>query len=115
MLSFLYHHRIPFTDSDNILSSRPPTQDEAAALFQIPQSTISDWSKNEDRILATKVGGRSLRLVDVCRWPELEVAVNAEFVVDQEAGRAVRKGWFWRISMRNFLIVYPACNRFPPV
>jgi len=30
--------------------------------------------------------------MDVCRWSELEVAVNAEFVVEWEAGRAVRIG-----------------------
>ena len=108
LLSFLYHHMIPFTNSNNTLSSWPPTQDEVAALFQIPQSTIRNWSKYEGWILATKVGGRSLILVDMCRWPELKVAVNAEFMVEQEAGGAVRIGWFRRTLMRNLLIVYPA-------
>ncbi|RPB04720.1 hypothetical protein L873DRAFT_1928813 [Choiromyces venosus 120613-1] len=55
--------------------------------------------RNQDSIVETKEEGRSLRIVEMSCWPELKVAVNVEFVVEREAGRAVRRDSIDRIPL----------------
>jgi hypothetical protein len=61
VLVFLHHHRIQCEDG----SFRSPTQKEAASIFKIPQQTISNWVRNEQRIVEGKAGSKRTRDVSL--------------------------------------------------
>jgi len=47
VLVFLSHHQIPLLRPGQY---RSPTQREAAELYKIPQGTVSDWVRSQQRI-----------------------------------------------------------------
>jgi len=87
-------------------SSRAPLQDEAAALFQIPQTTISGWLRSSEKILHSSKGERCIKNSVPGRWPEMEAVLHERFLEDREAGRAVRRGWFRRTATQLFQSLY---------
>ena len=78
VLGFLTHHSIPvragYRGPQTEPGYRRPTQSEAAALFKIPQRTISGWWNNAARIVAGGSAAQvsTYRTTVICRWPELE-------------------------------------------
>ena len=111
VLKFLSDHRVPCALPSE---SRSPSQDEAALHFQIPQTTISGWVRNSDRILEARKGERIVKKAVTSHWPEMEEKLNQRFLEERDAGRAVRRGWFRRISGQIFKRVYlNASQGFP--
>ena len=87
-------------------SSRAPSQDEAAAFFQIPQTTISGWLRKSEKIVHSSKGARCIKNTGSGRWPEMEAALHRRFLEEREAERAVRRGWFRRMATKLFQSLY---------
>jgi len=93
-------------------ASRAPLQDEAAALFQIPQTTISGWLRSSEKILHSSKGERCIKNSVPGRWPEMEAVLHQRFLEEREAGRAVRHGWFRRTATQLFQLLYGPGGEF---
>lgn len=109
-LVFLYHHRIPLASG----KLRAPTQAEASLLFGVPQRTLSDWVKKQDRIelVARSSSLRSLPSTasKICKWPELERRLYCLFLECRENGQAIRRGWFRLHSDEIFRDLFPSAT-----
>ena len=101
----MIHHRVICNTTQEY---RPPNQIEAASYFKIPQSTISDWYCNQEKIQGMRGGHyRADNIIWHCSWPEMEAQLFQAFVQCREKGKFVRRGWFRRQSKQTFISVYP--------
>ncbi|CAG9942603.1 unnamed protein product [Clonostachys rosea f. rosea IK726] len=73
VLMFLHHHRVFVRRVKSPDYYRPPSQQEAADFFQIPQRTIGQWVRQKDEIIQGKPPRYSPQ------WPLLEEALMKEF------------------------------------
>jgi len=109
VLVFLNHHQIPLPRPSEY---RSPTQREAAELYKIPQHTISDWVRGQQKIEEIGEGSPvkrngSLACLSRVLWPQLEVELFEDFKRQREAGRTVRQGWFRIQAQFRFREIYP--------
>lgn len=100
VLVFLYHYRIPVfiigrhNEAHN-WRSRPPTQQEASEIYQVPQRTISDWVRKRKAIESNSLTvTRIPHTIVTCQWPELESKLYLLFLERRDQGQAIRTGWF---------------------
>jgi hypothetical protein len=80
VLVYLQHHRI-LCDNGRL---RSPTQTEAARTFRIPQQTISDWVRSEQKIIEGRAGSIRTREVRLSRWPLLEEKLYELFLQERD-------------------------------
>jgi hypothetical protein len=80
VLVYLQHHRI-LCDNGQL---RSPTQTEAARIFRIPQQTISDWVRSEQKIVEGRAGSTRTREVRLSRWPLLEEKLYELFLQERD-------------------------------
>lgn len=83
-----------------------PTQRQAALWFLMPQSTVSDWWKNRDRIFNSQAGSRRVQSTWTCCWPEMEKELFRLFCERRTMGYIVRRWWFRATSIRLFREMY---------
>jgi hypothetical protein len=83
-----------------------PSQRQAALWFLIPQTTISDWWKNRDRIFNSQEGSRRVQKSWTCCWPEMEKELFRLFCERRTMGYIVRRWWFRTTSIRLFRETY---------
>ena len=86
---------------------RPPTNQEVANKFNIPEPNIRKWWQKRVQILNSPGGSRR------CPgggnkpyWPALEKALYTEFVAERNKNRLISRGWFRRTSQRLFRSLY---------
>ncbi|RPA90955.1 DDE-domain-containing protein [Choiromyces venosus 120613-1] len=101
VLVFLEHHQIPLQRPGEY---RRPTQQEASDTYQVPQRTISDWTRKKDKI--EQIGKDS----PVKKAAALEDQLYNDFLERREARRTVRQAWFRIQSQFRFREIYPNVN-----
>ena len=80
-----------------------PTQQQAAAWFLIPLSTINRWWAQKDEILKSQKGSRfNVQRVWTCCWPEMERRLFELFCERRNGGYIVRRYWFQKMSQKLF-------------
>lgn len=106
-LVFLYHHHIPSEFETS--GYQAPSQQEASDIFNIPQQTISDWVKKQDKIEQYGMSSsiRSARTTMICQWPELESELYELFLERRGKGQAIRRAWFQIYADEIFRKLYP--------
>jgi len=95
VLVFLEHYWIPLSREKEFWK---PSQQEAADVYHVPQSTIIDWVQKKKQI---EVAGENALLwaeasesISHCWWPELEAKLYENFLEWRGWGNIVRRGWF---------------------
>lgn len=113
VLVFLFHHRVPYYavgrhDEINSWQYRAPTQKEASEIYRVPQMTISNWVRKQERIESHSTHAvRIPQAVQMCQWPELESKLYNLFIERREQGQSIRTGWFRVHSIWMFRELYP--------
>uniref|UniRef100_A0A0B7KKN3 SAP domain-containing protein n=1 Tax=Bionectria ochroleuca TaxID=29856 RepID=A0A0B7KKN3_BIOOC len=98
VLMFLHHHRVFVRRVKSPDYYRPPSQQEAADFFQIPQRTIGQWVRQKDEIIQGKPPRYSPQ------WPLLEEALMKEFHQARKlAIFTFSNGWWTNFKLRNNL------------
>ncbi|KAI8416070.1 hypothetical protein FOFC_02379 [Fusarium oxysporum] len=86
---FLYHHRVFDPDHPKSINGyRRPLQSDAAAYFQVKQTTISSWWREDMQNIEKEKRSYSVR------WPDLEKQLFEEFIQLRFQQRAVSTAWF---------------------
>ncbi|KAJ0125647.1 Uncharacterized protein HZ326_31247 [Fusarium oxysporum f. sp. albedinis] len=89
VVMFLYHHRVFDPDHPKSINGyRRPLQSEAAAYFQVKQTTISSWWREDMQNIEKEKRSYSVR------WPDLEKQLFEEFIQLRFQQRAVSTVWF---------------------
>jgi Tc5 transposase DNA-binding domain len=107
VILFREHHRVQSIDLDTGLPIyQPPTFQQMAAFWKIPEDTIRGWWNNRNTIIESKFGTRQARTVWICMWPEMEKKLYTKFVQRRAAGIIVRRGWFRREARKLWIETY---------
>jgi hypothetical protein len=83
VILFQEHHQVL---DPNTRLYRPPTFEQIAAFWKIPENTIRGWWNNQDAIIKSKSGTRQARTKWICMWPEMEKKLYAKFVQRRAVG-----------------------------
>lgn len=80
VILFLIHHRVQSNYDPTIY--RRPTFSEAATYWKIPDATIYDWWKNQDKIIS-QIGNTywTQNKYWFCQWPKLEQELFQLFLI----------------------------------
>jgi len=103
VILFREHHRVLDTSTGLY---QPPTFEQIAAFWKIPESTIRGWWDNQDTIIESKYGTRQVRTKWMCMWPEMEKKLYTKFVQRRAVGIIVRRGWFQRQARKLWAEIY---------
>jgi hypothetical protein len=106
---FREHHRVPLDDLDSTTGLpiyRPPTFQQMATFWKVPEDTIRWWWNNQHTILESKSGTRQANTQWICMWLEMEKKLYTKFVQRRAAGIIVRRSWFQRESRKLWVETY---------
>jgi hypothetical protein len=104
---FQEHHQVQSIDLDTrLLIYQPPTFQQIAAFWKIPEDTIQGWWNNWYAIIESKCGTRQARTKWICMWPEMEKKLYTKFVQRRAVGIIVRQSWFQREARKLWVEIY---------
>jgi hypothetical protein len=107
VILFREHHQVQSIDLDTgLLIYQPPTFQQMAAFWKIPEDTICGWWNSQNTIIESKFGTRQARTVWICMWLEMEKKLYTKFVQRRAANIIVRRGWFRREARKLWIETY---------
>lgn len=109
VLMWIKYYCIPNNSTWNTaIKMRLPTLDEASLFFQIPKSTIADWTWDSHKIIEQAGNSRcNTPIVFVCMWLDMGGFFFDAFVKWREQEKPVRDGWFRRSANELWKQTYP--------
>jgi Tc5 transposase DNA-binding domain len=106
VILFREHHRVQSIGPAGLPIYRPPTFQQMATFWKIPEDTIRGWWNNQHAIIESKGRTRQVHLQWICMWPEMEKKLYTKFVQRRAAGIIVRRSWFQKESKKLWVETY---------